>query len=46
MHLKYCEEVPDETEISVSGLDMFVLGERREGDVKDVCHSLSLHCLY
>ena len=36
MLLKYREEESNETEVSFSGLDLFVLGERRDGDVKDV----------
>ena len=39
MQLKFLQGVQDETEYAFASLDMFVLGERADGDVRDVCGS-------
>ena len=43
LNLKYGEESADATEKSFAALDMFVLGEREDGDIDDVCYHHSIH---
>ena len=40
LSLKYGEETSDATERSFAALDMFILDERKEGDIDDVCHAI------